>query len=345
MEMIKVSIVIPVYNVEGYLPNSIASVQNQTLKDIEIILVNDGSADGSLDLCRKYAEKDVRIKVIDKPNGGVSSARNAGIEASAGKYIGFIDPDDWVEPEMFENMYNKAEEIKADACICNYLRNTEGKAVPVTLGINHGLHSREAIVNELIAGIISPPGLNSGTAAIMGYVWRCLFKRELINSNNIRFTEGLSFMEDTVFCIHAFSKCGCIAIDHRYYYNYRIILNSASASYKKDFLKMQRQVYAIMEQTLQSEKLDALLQDRMDIRYVNMDFDLIANETHRDNPKTYGKKIKSISDICRDQNLKRILSNLDTSGYTLRKRFILNSLKRESAAAIYIYYSVITRLL
>ena len=343
--MIKVSIVIPVYNVEGYLPKSVASVQNQTLKDIEIILVNDGSADGSLDLCRKYAEKDVRIKVIDKPNGGVSSARNAGIEASGGEYIGFVDPDDWVEPEMFESMYNKAEEIEADACMCNYSRNTERKPAQIPLGINHDLHGREAIVNELIAGILSPPGLNSGTAAIMGNVWRCLFKRQLINSNNIRFIEGLSFMEDTVFCIQAFSKCGCIAIDEGYYYNYRIILRSATASYKKDFLKMQRQVYGIMEQTLHSEKLDTLLQERMDIRYVNMDFDLIANETHKDNPKTYRQKIKSILEICRDRNLKRILSNVDTSGYTLRKRFILNALKREASAAIYIYYSVITRLL
>lgn len=343
--MIKVSIVIPVYNVEEYLPKGIASVQNQTLKDIEIILVNDGSADRSLDLCRKYAEKDIRIKVIDKPNGGVSTARNAGIEASIGEYIGFIDPDDWVEPEMFENMYNKAVEIKADACMCNYLRNTEGKAVPIPLGINHDLTSREAIVNELIAGIISCPGLDSGAAPIMGNVWRCLFKRQLINSNNIRFIEGLSFMEDAVFCIQAFSKCGRIAIDEGYYYNYRIMLRSATASYKKDFLKMQRQVYGIIEQVLKSEKLDTVLQERMDIRYVTMDFDLIANEIHKDSPKTYGQKIRSILEICRDQNLKRILSNLDTSGYTFRKRFILNALKRESAAAIYIYYSVITRLL
>jgi len=343
--MVKVSIVVPVYNAEGYLPKSIASLQDQTLKDIEIILVNDGSADGSLGLCRKYAEKDARIIVIDKPNGGVSSARNAGIEASGGEYIGFLDPDDWAQPEMFENMYNKAEGIKADACMCNYLRNTEGKALPVPLGIKHDLTSREAIVNELIAGIISCPGLDSGAAPIMGNVWRCLFSRQLLNSNNIRFTEGLSFMEDAVFCIQAFSKCGSIAIDEGYHYNYRIILSSTTASYKKDFLKMQRQVYGIMEQSLRSEKLDTLLQERMDIRYVNMDFDLIANETHKDNPKTFGQKIKSILEICRDQNLKRILSGLDTSGYTLRKRFILNALKRESAVSIYIYYSVITRLL
>ncbi|MBP1744960.1 MAG: epsJ 2, partial [Firmicutes bacterium] len=88
--MVRVSVVIPVYNVEKYLDEGIESVRRQTLEDIEIILVNDGSTDGSLRICREHAAKDSRITVIDKPNGGVSTARNAGLEAASGEYIGFI---------------------------------------------------------------------------------------------------------------------------------------------------------------------------------------------------------------------------------------------------------------
>ncbi|UJF15261.1 glycosyltransferase [Jeotgalibaca sp. MA1X17-3] len=125
--MIKVSIIVPVYNVEKYLKKSIESLMNQTLKDIEIILVNDGSTDNSLFICKQYEKKDFRIKVIDKNNGGVSSARNIGIELASGQYIGFIDPDDWIEPEMYEKMYSKIEKTKSDVCICNYIKEKNKK--------------------------------------------------------------------------------------------------------------------------------------------------------------------------------------------------------------------------
>jgi glycosyltransferase involved in cell wall biosynthesis len=343
--MVKVSVVIPIYNVEKYLDEGIESIRRQTLEDLEIILVNDGSTDGSLNICREHAARDGRIKVIDKPNSGVSAARNAGIEAANGEYIGFVDPDDWAEPEMFEKMYGRAREINADVCMCNYVRNLDGKAEPIRLNINHDLLTREDIVNEVIAGMISSPDLNSGAAAIMGSVWRCLFSRDLIDRQRIRFIEGIPFMEDTIFCVQVFSQCSRVAIDEGFYYNYRIIMNSATASYKKYLPDNQKKVYGLLEGILRDEKLDGVLQERLDLRFVNMDFDLIANEVHRDNPKTYSKKIDAIFAICRDKNLKRILNSLDTSGYTLRKRFILKAMKNESAALIYMYYIVIARLL
>jgi glycosyltransferase involved in cell wall biosynthesis len=343
--MVKVSVVIPVYNVEKYLDEGIESVRRQTLDDIEIILVNDGSTDGSLKLCREHEAKDSRITVIDKLNGGVSSARNAGLEAASGEYIGFIDPDDWVEPGMYEKLYGRAREIGAEACICNYVRNEDGKVVPIPLPINRDLLTRDDIAFELIAGVIASPDLNSGAAAIMGSVCRCLFKKELLDRHGLRFIEGIPFMEDTIFCIQAFSKCGRIAVDEGFYYNYRIIMHSATTSYKKYASENQKQVYGLLEGILKEENLLASLQDRLDVRFVNMDFDLIANEAHRDNPKTCREKISAIREICRDGNLDRILSGLDTSGYTARKRFILNAMKNESAALIYIYYIIIARLL
>ncbi len=106
--MAKVSVVVPVYNVEKYLERCIESIRNQTLEDIEIILVDDGSPDNCPKICDGFAEKDSRIKVIHKKNGGLSSARNAGIYAATGEYIGYIDSDDYAEPDMFEILYDSS---------------------------------------------------------------------------------------------------------------------------------------------------------------------------------------------------------------------------------------------
>src|SRR5207253_2318057 len=107
--MPNVSIIVPVYNNEKYLSECLDSLINQTLKDIEIILVNDGSNDNSLLICYEFGKIDGRIKVIDKPNGGVSSARNTGLKLASGKYVGFVDSDDWIESDMYEKMYSAAE--------------------------------------------------------------------------------------------------------------------------------------------------------------------------------------------------------------------------------------------
>ena len=123
--MIKVSIVIPVYNVQKYLHECLDSLINQTLKDIEIICINDGSTDNSLNILKEYALKDSRIKVIDKENEGQGIARNLGIELAQGEFIGFVDPDDWLEPEMLEMMYNQAKVLFSQVVICDYKKYFE----------------------------------------------------------------------------------------------------------------------------------------------------------------------------------------------------------------------------
>ena len=116
--MPKVSVIIPVYNVEQYVEKSIQSVLNQSMKDIEIILVNDGSTDKSGEICDRYGQKEERIIVIHKENGGLSSARNVGVKAASGDYIGFIDSDDYIESVMYETLYQMAERDSADVAVC-----------------------------------------------------------------------------------------------------------------------------------------------------------------------------------------------------------------------------------
>ena len=117
--MTKISVIVPVYNAEKYLTVCLNSVRNQTHKDVEIICVNDGSKDGSLSILEEYAKKDDRIQIVDKPNGGLADARNAGIAVAKGDYVFCIDSDDTIDPIMFETMLNKAIEEEADYVVCD----------------------------------------------------------------------------------------------------------------------------------------------------------------------------------------------------------------------------------
>src|SRR5690625_1561660 len=138
----EISIIVPVYNLEDLLPRCIDSILAQTYTNFELILVNDGSTDGSGEICKKYASGDSRIKVIHKENGGVASSRNAGLLAASGKYIGFVDNDDYIHPYMFEILYQTAVSHSADIVVCDFLKVDEQERIkddrcPASYQVNH----------------------------------------------------------------------------------------------------------------------------------------------------------------------------------------------------------------
>lgn len=134
LEQLKVSVIVPVYNVEKYLPQCIESIINQTYKNLEIILVDDGSTDNSGKICDQYAENDNRIVVIHKINGGLSDARNVGLKKAIGDYIGFVDSDDWIEANMYEVMLNKILENDYDIVSCGHFVEYQNKSCKVCYG-------------------------------------------------------------------------------------------------------------------------------------------------------------------------------------------------------------------
>ena len=122
MENISLSIIVPVYNVENYLIRCLDSLVNQTLKEIEIICINDGSKDNSLNILEEYAKKDSRIIILNQENAGLSAARNAGMEIAKGEYIGFVDSDDWVDLDFFEKLYIAAKNNDCDIAVADFIR-------------------------------------------------------------------------------------------------------------------------------------------------------------------------------------------------------------------------------
>lgn len=176
--MAKISIIVPVYKVEEYLDRCIKSIINQTYNNLEIILVNDGSPDNCGNICANYALEDSRIKVIHKENGGLSDARNAGIEAATGDYLGFVDSDDYIHPQMYEILYNKLIVSEADISICKYIATTK-QDIDTAIPENHiqSYTNREAL-NELFTF--------KGPDFVIA--WNKLYRKDLFSQ--IRYPKG-----------------------------------------------------------------------------------------------------------------------------------------------------------
>lgn len=342
--MYKISTVVPIYNAQDYLYKSIESIQKQTLQEIQIVLVNDGSIDNSLSICREFQKKDERIIIVDKPNGGVSSARNAGMEVAVGEYISFIDPDDWIDVDMYENLYNRLKEVDADVAICNYVIENNGKSTEFLLNLKQDVLNGEEISNQLIHNMIGSTSLNS-KVIIMGSVWRLIIKKELIIENKFQFDTEIPFMEDLLFCVQILKRSNRVVIDNGVYYHYVTNSNSAVTSYRNEMHYIQLKVYKKLEQILKTGKMNSNLQKRLNIRYLDMQIRSIINEVHKNNEKKMKHKVSMIKMLCKDKKLKSILKQLDNEKTTIPKKIVLKAIKYESGLYLYVYYSLINKFI
>ena len=211
--MPKVSIIIPVYNVEKYLRECLDSVVNQTLSDIEIICVNDGSTDSSPQILKEYADKDSRVKVINKENSGYGASINIGLDNATGEYIGIIESDDYAEPNMFENLYNLAKENDADIVKSAWYYYF---SVPMVRNIKTNAF-KNFKTNSVLNISIDPD-----IFAIMPTIWSAIYKHSLITDNKIRLLEtmGASF-QDTSFAFKVNSYAERIVLTDNAYVHYR----------------------------------------------------------------------------------------------------------------------------
>ncbi len=191
MAQAKVSIIIPTYNVEEYLEECLDSVCRQTLKDIEILCVNDGSTDGSLEIIKRYAAKDERIVVLDGPNGGYGKAMNRGLDAATGEYIGIVEPDDFIALTMYEDLAKLADENALDFVKADFYRFTRRSNGDMSLKYNH-LDKTGEWYNKVFDASVTPQALHF----IMN-TWSGIYRREFLESHGIRHheTPGASFQD------------------------------------------------------------------------------------------------------------------------------------------------------
>ena len=214
-----ISIIVPVYKVETYLPTCIDSIINQTYKNIEIILADDGSPDNCPDICDEYAKRDSRIKVIHKENGGLSDARNAGLEIAAGDYIGFVDSDDYIASDMYETLLNEAENNEAEIVMCRAYNvydddtthyPTEKKEIQMFSG------------NDILSALYDKQ--------LDNFAWNKFYKRSLFDK--IRYPKGKIY-EDLFTTYKLLDMCNKVVLDNSRLYYYRIRKDSIMGKARK----------------------------------------------------------------------------------------------------------------
>lgn len=214
--MAKVSVIVPVYNVEKYLKRCLDSLINQTLSDIDIICINDGSKDSSLQILEQYAQKDSRIVIYNQENSGPSVARNTGLEHASGEYIGFVDSDDWVDLDFYEKLYNSAKNNNADIAVADFIREHPNKK-PKRLKLKEEKIYTTPEDKFMICKVHRE-----------GCVWNKIYRTEFIKSINLKFVPKM-YYEDRDFTIRSlyFSKKLVTTPNtyYRYFVNPKSIVN------------------------------------------------------------------------------------------------------------------------
>lgn len=201
---IKVSVVVPIYNVEKYIDRCLTSIVNQTLKEIEIILVNDGSTDNSLQVAIKYQKADKRIKIINKKNGGLASARNTGMEEVTGKYVLHVDSDDFYEIDMLEKLYNNAEQNKADIVICGYFTEYINDGYVIDNIVPEVCTSDKNEISDIIYYL--------NDKGMFNLVWNKLYNSEFIKRTGVDFPEFATTGQDLFFNVELFKHINKISM-------------------------------------------------------------------------------------------------------------------------------------
>ncbi|MEN5434787.1 glycosyltransferase family 2 protein [Sphingobacterium faecium] len=239
-----ISIILPCYNVEKYLARAIKSILNQNCNYFELLIIIDGSPDNSKLIAEEYAKEDPRIKVFEKPNGGLSDARNFGLERAEGEFVYFMDSDDWIDNGLLLDNVKILEEDSLDFIIFGYTQDNEDLEGNV-------LSFRNVIpkLNYLSSTSHSPAVIDSHTLGLMGYAWNKIYRRDFLMKNNIWFEKGTSLVEDILFNVQVYNNSDKIVFNKRAYYHYinRPVVTLIKTFHRNSFQLKSRKVEVLKE--------------------------------------------------------------------------------------------------
>ena len=299
----RVSIIVPVYNVEKYLAQCLDSLFVQTLTDIEIIAVNDGSTDSSPEILGNYAVKDNRLKIINKSNGGLGDARNTGLAAAKGEYIGFVDSDDWIDRDMYEVMYAIAQKANADIVMCNFVSempngNVILQKVPITPGrIYKGIEIKKEILIKMV-GISAYQENFRYIMNSFNSVWKNMYRRDFIIGNNLRFvSEREFFAEDLLFNLNAYSLSASLIATDKFLYHARVNPASLVHKYRQNMIGMHSNLYRYIQEFLKSHDMGSDCYRRLYARVCIETNLMVENTLKKTNPAGFIEKWQQIKDI------------------------------------------------
>lgn len=329
--MTKLSVIVPVYNVEKYLEKCIDSILRQTFTEFELILVNDGSTDKSGLICEEYVKLDKRVKVIHKNNGGLSSARNAGLDIANGEYIGFIDSDDYIDPNMLNQMYITAKNYNADIVSCRFLRINENEQEDIKV-----LQSTEVRVYDSYKALEEYLSYkDENLKDIHTVVWNKIYKRHLFN--NIKFPEGKIF-EDGYVTYRLIHEANQIAVLNNIYYYYVQRSNSIMKKINPIQLLNTYDDWCLIYRFLMLNypNLASLAANRYIKKCINLYIQLNSFEISEKDRKRYKVKI--------EKDLNKDYTSLMKMKVGLKNKFILFLFKHVKYETFKYYYRMLNEI-
>lgn len=292
--MIKVSVIVPIYNAEEYLKQCLDSIQRQTLEDIEVIMIDDGSTDGSSEIAKSYLS-DNRFSYYYKENEGLAAARADGIEQASGEYLGFIDSDDWIEPNMYEKMYMAAKSNDSDIVFCNCIENEDGHKF--TPEMRSGAFNREQIKNEILPKTLAYISKTGGKRSIRWCNWLRIYKHDFVKHHHIKFdrrfrrSQDLQFTYETTLAAQNYYYLGDDYLLHN-----RVVGDSLSRGYTKNMWKLYVPLIdRLYKDTEEFTEID--LMPQMHLRAFFFVTDCIENELKPTCPNDMDTRISLIQEI------------------------------------------------
>lgn len=304
--MYKISVIIPVYNVERYLSKCLDSVCNQTLDDIEIICIDDGSTDNSLNILKEYSSKDSRIKIISKENGGQAVARNIGIERSQGEYVAFIDSDDFIEPTMLEKLYSASENSNLDISMCKIAtyNNQTGEIK------ENVWYYMLGVFRDFEKEIFTHKDTKEFTCNIAVTPFNKIYKTSLLKENNIRFPEGLIF-EDEKFFYDVYLRAKKVAIIDEFLYYYRVNRKGSTVDISKendysDIVLIFKQIRQTFRETGNYDDYKILLANR----FIHLQLARFMETSQKYKEKFFDLMKSDLTEVLNDEE---IVNNLDSN--------------------------------
>lgn len=332
-----VSVIVPVYNTEKYLAEAINSVLDQTCQEWELLLINDGSSDRSLEICRKFESEDPRIRVIDKKNGGVSSARNLGMEEATGDWLCFLDGDDWLERTCLETALNEADE-ETDIVCWNYWKNIGDIQIA-----NQAIRPSRIVVDEVERLVKLPmfpqyaPRTSGKTYSSIRGVCTKLIRRKLTAENGLWFNENVKIGEDALFSSMCFQKARRVIFTDRYLYHYRLDNVSATRRCRADV----KEVYLSMLRSFQNITKNSDDPDT-ELCYGGLTYDCVARAMekyyfHPDNKAPLKERLLALKGYLGEQLIQSGISGIqDMRIFYVKQKLVIFCIRHRWTLGLYI---------
>ncbi len=331
-----VSIIVPVYNVEKYLKKCVDSLLNQTYKNIEIILVDDGSKDHSGIICDKYKENHKNIKVIHKENEGLGFARNSGLELIEGQFVIFVDSDDWVSQQLIQHMYDAMAENQVDLCKSGFQHVKHDGEIISIVQYKNELYKGSNAAKELLPRMIgASPDIHDSLEMCVCAV---LYNARIIKEHNIRFpSERVLICEDLVFNIdyiqYANGACSIDTVD----YNYRMNDTSLTRKYRPDRFEACIYFYNEMRKKLETlgYGIDTILRlDRMFFILVRM---CISQEAKNVSGYEKQKSVENIGRICKNDTVINVIAEYPKKRLGIKQKLFLRLIQHKMDSLLYVF--------